>query len=185
MRAAPGQAGPLDRSQTHTAATDYEHAFARSNTRRAHHGTDPGRHRAAQQCGEVEWQRRVHRHDRFGRHQRLFCQRPRTHRRPHRTLGAFGVRFAERMLEAHWGTSANHRADSPGGSARDIPGEHDVVAGANGRHVGAHLGDDPRALVTQRAGQQGRHEAVAHRQVGVAHAAGRQLHRDLVAGDRP
>ena len=60
-----------------------------------------------------------------------------------------------------------------------------MVARANGRHVGAQLGDDPRTLVTERAWQQGRHETVAHRQVGMAHAAGRQLHYDLVAADRP
>ena len=62
----------------------------------------------------------------------------------------FGVRLAERMLEAHCGHKLRIAAQTVrAGSARDVPGEHDVVAGANGRHVGAHLGDDPRALVTR------------------------------------
>jgi hypothetical protein len=89
------------------------------------------------------------------------------------------------MLESVWAQMRIAAQTVGAGSARDVPGEHDVVVRANRRHVGAHLGDDPRALVTERAWQQGRHETVAYRQVGVAHAAGRQLHDDLVAADRP
>ena len=133
----------------------------------------------------IERQRLIDRHDRRGRQQRLFGQRPDTHSRPHRAGGALGVGTAVGVVVGVHAQLGLATQAMRAGSARHEPRQHDVLARADGGDVVAHFGDDPGALVTERAWQQRRDGPVAQRQVAVAHAAGGQLHPDLVATERP
>lgn len=71
------------------------------------------------------------------------------------------------------------------GPARHVPGQNDVLTGADGADLGAHLGDDPRALVAEGRRHQRRDGPVSQRHVAMAQADGVQSNPHLVRADGP
>ena len=100
-------------------------------------------------------------------------------------VGCGRVRRSERVIEpvlAQLGVAAQAEEARP---ARRDPREHDVIAGTYRRHIGAGGRHHARALVSEDGRQRVRNRAVLDREIGVAHAAGRDAHLHVARSRGP
>jgi hypothetical protein len=170
----------------YAAATEHGDRRSRFDPRRVEDRTDAGGHRATDERRAVQGDFRIDPDDVLHRHGRVVGHDPAAGKNPdgiarpvvhaRRALARRGERLV--LVEAKHGASGYAKAAF---AAHVDERRHDVVAHREIGHAFSHLDHLARSFVAKHERRRQRERAVGRGQVGVAHAAGRELHHHFAA----